>query len=286
VESGQSQDAEGYYNQMSKDKKDKLSTVLLAIGDPTRREILKKVSKGEPSVLEIAESFRISLPAISKHLKVLERAGLISRKREGRVHRFKLIARPMKDASEWIRNYEQFWHVQLNSLGPILRSQERRGKAMGKRHGDKRHTIKIVRTFDADPEVVYRAWTDPKVMEKWFAPQEMTTPIAEVDLKVGGKYRIGMKSPDGELYVAIGTYREIIPNKKLVFTWRWESEPSDISDTLVAVEFKKSGEHTKLVFTHENFTTEELTKDHQEGWEGALSKLSRIVMKGRIGHGK
>ena len=106
----------GYYNQMRKDKRDKLSTALLAMGDPTRREILKKVSQGEPSVLEIAGSFRISLPAISKHLKVLERAGLISRKREGRVHRFTLNARPMKDASEWIRNYERFWQVQLDSL--------------------------------------------------------------------------------------------------------------------------------------------------------------------------
>ena len=157
---------------------------------------------------------------------------------------------------------------------------------MRKGYGKKSHSLKLVRTFDAGPEVVYRAWTDPKVIGKWFAPLEMTTPIAEVDLRVGGKYRIGMKSPDGELYVATGTYREIIPNEKLVFTWRWESEPSDISDTLVTVEFKKSGEHTQLVFTHENFATEELAKDHQEGWEGALSKLSKIITKGGIGHGK
>jgi len=118
---------------MGKDKKDRLSTVLLAMGDPTRREILKKVSQGEPSVLEIAESFPISLPAISKHLKVLERAGLISRKREGRVHRFKLNARPMKDASEWIRNYEQFWQVQLDSLEAYLEKTRKEGKSHGKK---------------------------------------------------------------------------------------------------------------------------------------------------------
>jgi DNA-binding transcriptional ArsR family regulator len=118
---------------MRKDKKDKLSTVLLAMGDPTRREILKKVSRGKPSVLEIAEAFPISLPAISKHLKVLERAGLISRKREGRVHRFKLNARPMKDASEWIRNYEQFWHVQFDSLGAYLEEAKKEGKSPWKK---------------------------------------------------------------------------------------------------------------------------------------------------------
>jgi DNA-binding transcriptional ArsR family regulator len=118
---------------MGKDKRDKLSAVLLAIGDPTRREILKKVSLGEPSVLEIAESFPISLPAISKHLKVLERVGLISRKREGRVHRFELNARPMKDASEWIRNYERFWQVQLDSLEAYLGETKKERKSHGKK---------------------------------------------------------------------------------------------------------------------------------------------------------
>jgi uncharacterized protein YndB with AHSA1/START domain len=157
---------------------------------------------------------------------------------------------------------------------------------MGKSYGEKSHSLKIVRTFDTDTEVVYRAWTDPKVMRKWFAPKEMSTPIAEVDLKVGGKYRIGMKSLDGELYVATGIYREIITNEKLKFTWRWETSSSDPSDTLVTVGFKKSGKHTKLVFTHENFATEESAKEHREGWEGALSKLSRILTKGGIGHEK
>jgi DNA-binding transcriptional ArsR family regulator len=118
---------------MVKHKRDALSKVLLAMGDPTRREILKKVSRGEPSVLEIAESFPISLPAISKHLKVLERAGLISRKREGRVHRFKLDARPMRDASEWIRNYERFWQVKLDSLGAYLEKTGKEGKSHGKK---------------------------------------------------------------------------------------------------------------------------------------------------------
>ncbi len=110
---------------MVKYKKDKLSAVLLAIGDPTRRAILEKISRGEPSVLEIADSFHISLPAISRHLKVLERAGLISRKKEGRMHRFKLTALPMKDASEWIRSYERFWRVQLGSLETYLEETQK-----------------------------------------------------------------------------------------------------------------------------------------------------------------
>lgn len=118
---------------MAKYRRDELSTVLLAIGDPTRRAILEKVSRGEPSVLEIAESFSISLPAVSKHLKVLEKAGLILRKKEGRIHRFKLIARPMKDASEWISHYERFWQAQLGSLGAYLEEAGKEEKNHGKK---------------------------------------------------------------------------------------------------------------------------------------------------------
>jgi DNA-binding transcriptional ArsR family regulator len=128
-------------NQMSKEKRDTLSAVLLAMGDPTRREILEKVSQGEPSVLEIAESFSISLPAISKHLKVLERAGLIYRKREGRVHRFRLNARPMKDASEWIRNYERFWQVRLDSLEAYLEKTKKEGKKSWKKDTRRKVTL-------------------------------------------------------------------------------------------------------------------------------------------------
>ncbi len=96
---------------------------------------------------------------------------------------------------------------------------------MEKRTGEKTHSLKLVRTFDASPEEVYRAWTDPSVIKRWFGPTpEFSTTIAEVDLKVGGKYRIGMKSPDGELYVATGVYQEIVPNEKLAFTWRWEGD--------------------------------------------------------------
>lgn len=118
---------------MPKNKKDELSTVLLAMGDPTRRAILEKISRGEPSVLEIAEAFSISLPAISKHLKVLEKAGLILRKKEGRVNRFKLNAQPVKDAAEWMRNYEQFWQAQLGSLKAYLGEAGRKEKSHGRK---------------------------------------------------------------------------------------------------------------------------------------------------------
>jgi uncharacterized protein YndB with AHSA1/START domain len=171
-------------------------------------------------------------------------------------------------------------------LKRILKGGERKGDTMEKSDGDKHYLLRIVRDFDASPERVYQAWTDPRLVKRWFGPSEFSTPIAEIDLRIGGTYRIGMKSPDGELYVATGEYREVVQNRKLVFTWRWEDSPSDTPGTLVTVEFKRSGQNTELVFTHENFTTEELMKDHQEGWEGALSKLETFITAGGKGYRK
>jgi len=102
-----------------------LSATFAALADPTRRAILERLTAGDVAVTELARPFRMSLPAVSKHLRVLETAGLIARDREGRVHRMRLVARPMKDAVEWMAAYAWFWDEQLQSLGRYLESNQR-----------------------------------------------------------------------------------------------------------------------------------------------------------------
>jgi DNA-binding transcriptional ArsR family regulator len=88
---------------------DRLSTTFAALADPTRRAILARLSSGEASVTELAEPFEMSLPAISKHLKVLQRAGLIARGREAQWRPCRLEAGPLKDARDWLEHYRRFW---------------------------------------------------------------------------------------------------------------------------------------------------------------------------------
>jgi DNA-binding transcriptional ArsR family regulator len=97
-----------------------LDTTFAALADPTRRAILARLTYGEASVTELAEPFKISLPAISKHLRVLERAGLLAREKEGRVHRCRLVAEPLKDAAQWIAHYQEFWEEQFEALAKYL----------------------------------------------------------------------------------------------------------------------------------------------------------------------
>lgn len=103
---------------------DHLSTTLSALADPTRRAILARLSRGETSVTELAEPFAMSLPAISKHLKVLERAGLITRGREAQWRPCRLDPGPLREVADWLEHYRSFWDQSLNRLEDYLRDMK------------------------------------------------------------------------------------------------------------------------------------------------------------------
>lgn len=95
-----------------------------ALADATRRAILERLARGDASVIELAEPFPVSLPAVLKHLRVLEDAGLVTCRKEGRVRRCHLNGRPMKDAADWIDRYRRSWETQLAALAQFLDSEE------------------------------------------------------------------------------------------------------------------------------------------------------------------
>ena len=105
---------------------DRLSTTFAALSDPTRRAILARLASGETSVTELAAPFEMSLPAISKHLKVLERAGLIARGREAQWRPCRLEAGPLKDAADWLEHYRRFWEESFDRLDDYLRELKMR----------------------------------------------------------------------------------------------------------------------------------------------------------------
>lgn len=112
---------------------DTLSTTFSALADPTRRAILSRLTKGETSVSELAKPFKMSLPAVSKHLKVLERAGLVTRIREAQWRPCRLKAKRLKAASEWLDGYRQFWEQSLDRLEDYLREIQEKEPKHGRR---------------------------------------------------------------------------------------------------------------------------------------------------------
>jgi DNA-binding transcriptional ArsR family regulator len=110
---------------------DRLDRTFAALADPTRRAILARLAGGEASVLELAAPFDISLPAISKHLKVLERAGLIARSRERQWRPARLRAEPLKEVADWTEKYRRFWEERYDRLDEYLEELQGRGKEDG-----------------------------------------------------------------------------------------------------------------------------------------------------------
>lgn len=113
---------------------DPLSTTFAALADPTRRAILARLASGEASVTELAEPFEMSMPAISKHLKVLEHAGLIARGREAQWRPCRIAATPLKDVAEWVEHYRQFWEQSFDRLDDYLRQLQSKEKKHGRKH--------------------------------------------------------------------------------------------------------------------------------------------------------
>jgi len=111
---------------------DRLSATFAALADPTRRAILARLASGETSVTELAEPFDMSLPAVSKHLKVLERSGLIARGRDAQWRPSRLKAKPLEEATEWLESYRQFWEASFQRLDALLDELKSREKKRGR----------------------------------------------------------------------------------------------------------------------------------------------------------
>jgi uncharacterized protein YndB with AHSA1/START domain len=137
-------------------------------------------------------------------------------------------------------------------------------------------SLTLKRHYAAPIERVYRAWTDPEALKRWFGPSdEGRILVSETNPTVGGRYRIVMEMPSGEQHRVGGIYRELVPNEKLVFTWAWESTPE--RESLVTVRLKPSGDGTDMTLIHEQFFDEATRDRHQHGWTGTLERFGRYV---------
>jgi uncharacterized protein YndB with AHSA1/START domain len=140
------------------------------------------------------------------------------------------------------------------------------------------HSLTMERTFPAPPEAVYDAWTNPDVLRRWWAAgPDWTTPHVEVDLRVGGRYRLSMQGPDGEgPHTVGGEYTELRRPERLAYTWTWEGDPAEMSGSagsLVTVDFHAQEGATRVVLTHTGFADEEVQAKHEHGWNACLDNL-------------
>jgi len=139
-----------------------------------------------------------------------------------------------------------------------------------------REPLRVEHAFRAQPERVFQAWTSAEELRRWADPDPRDAEV-EVDLRVGGRYRMAMARADGTVHRVTGVYREVDPPRRLVYTWRWESMPG-FPETLVTVEFRPRADGgTDLVLVHDGLPTDEAHRRHAHGWVASVEKLAAVV---------
>ena len=135
------------------------------------------------------------------------------------------------------------------------------------------HALRLTRVIAADPRTVFDAWTDPKHMKHWSAPEGMDVAFVEVDLQVGGRFRLTMRNAEGQEFKAFGEYRVVEQPRLVSYTWDWEQEEHQMGETLITVEFNAVEGGTEVVMRHELIPTEKFAADHTHGWTSCLNRL-------------
>lgn len=140
-----------------------------------------------------------------------------------------------------------------------------------------RPSLTLTRRFRARPEKVWAAWTDPEKLIGWFCTTKARPGSlrAELDVRVGGRYRISFDMESGEYSEVGGIYREVVPNEKLVFSWAWHSTPE--RESLVTVSIKPDGAGSLMLFTHEQFFDETARDNHAKGWNELFEQLEQVL---------
>ena len=137
--------------------------------------------------------------------------------------------------------------------------------------------LTLSRSYPVAPEKVWRAWTDAEAVKKWWGPgPDEPVSLAQLDVRVGGRFRIVFGGPDGKAHECAGVYKEVVPNRKLVFTWTWPNSTPE-RESLVTIVFKQVAGGTELEFVHEQLFNETVRDDHKRGWSSSLDKLERFL---------
>jgi uncharacterized protein YndB with AHSA1/START domain len=140
-----------------------------------------------------------------------------------------------------------------------------------------RPSLTLKRHLNARPEQVYAAWTDPAKIARWFGPAQVKdgSVKADIDLRVGGRYRLSFENESGQYNEFGGVYREVVPNERLVFSWVWHSTPE--RESLITVSLKPDRAGTSLTFHQEQFFDQAARDGHERGWTESFDRLEKYL---------
>ncbi|HBG19257.1 MAG TPA: hypothetical protein DDY32_08275 [Desulfobulbaceae bacterium] len=245
-----------------------LTEILKAVSDTTRRSLLTQLcQQGTSRVTDLANHYDMSLNAISKHIKVLEKAGLVTRKAIGRTHWIEPKIDQVRLVENWFKELKSIWELRLEILDEIMKDG---GTEMAEL------TVNIDKVINASIDKVFDAWLNPKMLSKFMRGMpDMPETDVEIDACEGGHFTFIMHLGD-ETIPHTGKFLEISRPDKLVFTWA--SRYSVVDNSTVTLNFTKIDDNTsKISLSHVKFIDEEARSGHEGGWRCVLDNLNEVM---------
>ena len=250
--------------------------VFQAIADPVRRSIIDLLAKDTLTINEIAGHFDISRPAISKHIKILNECGVIEMQQKGRERYCHIQANSLIPAFLWIERYQKIWEERIDAFEEYVMYLQTKKENM--EPFDAAKTATIQRTLKAPLKLVWEAWTQPEHLIRWWGPKGVKTKIEAHDFKVGGEWKYIMLMPNGNEFIAEGTYTDIVPMQKIAS--KADFKPMTEGVEMIAL-FEEVDHFTQFTF-HVVHPTEAY-KEQQEkmglynGWGSAFDRLEEFL---------
>lgn len=244
-----------------------LSILLKAISDATRRTLLTTLcQQGACRVTELADAYEMSLNAISKHIKVLENAGLVTRTTIGRTHLIQADLSKTHEIQAWFTGLHSIWEMRLDNLNKLIQTGEDQMPEL---------SLRITKTIDAPINTAYEAWLDAKLLAQFMLPAPgMPEPEIQIDASESGEFTIIMQVGENKI-PHTGKYIKINKPHQLIFTW---NSPLTPDDSKVTLNFSALGENqTRIELTHIKFLNEQGRDNHKGGWKQILSKMSSVL---------
>jgi uncharacterized protein YndB with AHSA1/START domain/DNA-binding transcriptional ArsR family regulator len=257
-----------------------LGNVFQALADPTRRAVIQRLGAGPASTKELAQPFDMALPSFMQHLAMLESSGLIASKKVGRVRTWQIEQTQLAAAESWLLEQRALWEERTDRFVDYVEDWYERETQMTENSAD----FIVSRIIKAPRSVVWKAWTIPEHLEKWWCPKPMTTKIVGFDLRPGGAFDLLMGDPNGGQTPITGAFLEIVPEERIVFTTAltdgWRPAPTRLPITAI-ISMTNDGGNTK-------YATRVLVKDEEErqklhgmnfeaGWSMGIDQLSELA---------
>ncbi len=254
-----------------------LGNVFQALADPTRRAVVFRLGAGSASTKELAEPFDMALPSFMQHLALLENVGLITSKKVGRVRTWELQREALAAAETWFIEQRAIWEARTDLFVSYV---EEWYQTMTEKNLD----FIVSRIIKAPRSYVWKAWTMPEHLEKWWTPRPMTAQVIHFDPRPGGAFDLIMRDPDGGESPITGAFLELIPEERIVFTTAltadWRPAPTLLPITaIISMSDAKHGTQydTRVLVRDEEERLKLQEMGFEPGWSLGIDQLEELV---------